>query len=154
MLQGSKDTRLCPSSFNYAALIEKLLTFPQNDAGRRFNSPDSERGQSEHSALSLSLRANFETPNGRVLPVRRVDKLFQRAGVADEFVEQTDDLVKLGAAAAFPLPAVHHQVVQRLGAVHGTWQPVALLHRLYYLHTGRQNAMTYLQGILTPCDTV
>lgn len=63
-------------------------------------------------------------------PVGGVEQLLQGTGVADEFVQQTHNLVELGPVTALALPAVHHQVVERLRAVHGAGQPVTLLHRL------------------------
>ena len=70
----------------------------------------------------------------------RVDQLFERAGVTDEFVQQADDLVELGPVGSLSLPTVHHQVVQSFGTVHGTRQPVALLHRLDHLQTSSAQA--------------
>lgn len=48
--------------------------------------------------------------------------------------------MELGPVTALALPAVHHQVVERLRAVHGAGQPVTLLHRLDDLKLQQQPA--------------
>lgn len=59
----------------------------------------------------------------------------QTAGVADQFVQEGDDVGELGPMASFLLPAVQHELVQSYGAAHGCRQPVALF-----------NGQNHLQG--------
>lgn len=51
----------------------------------------------------------------------------QTAGVADQFVQEGDDVGELGPMASLLLPAVQHELVQGHGAAHWRRQPVALL---------------------------
>lgn len=57
--------------------------------------------------------------------------------------------MELGPVTALTLPAVHHQVVERLRAVHGAGQPVTLLHRLDDLEQQQPVDGKLLQQILT-----
>jgi len=52
----------------------------------------------------------------------------QVVGVADEFVQNANDLGEARPLAAVLLPAVQHQLVQGCGAAHRGWQAVAFLH--------------------------
>ena len=46
----------------------------------------------------------------------------------DERVQDADDLREAGPLGAVFMPAVKHELVQRMGAAHGCGQAVALLH--------------------------
>lgn len=55
---------------------------------------------------------------------------FQRAGIADHFVQNGDYLVEFGPVSSLLLPAVQHELVESWRAVHGGRKTVALLDRL------------------------
>lgn len=54
----------------------------------------------------------------------------QGVGVADQLVQHVDDLSKLWTVGPLSLPAVQHELMQSHGAVHGWWQPIALVNGL------------------------
>ena len=59
-------------------------------------------------------------------------------GVADELVQDADDVLELGPVVPLLLPAVKHQLVEGSGAVHGRGQAVSLVHCLDHLGEGKQ----------------
>lgn len=74
-----------------------------------------------------------------LLPGRRVGCDFEAAGVADEFVQDADDLLELGPVVPLFLPAVQHQLVEGSGAVHGRRETITFIHRLYDLEKSRDS---------------
>ena len=60
----------------------------------------------------------------------------QSIGVANQLVQHVDNLSKLWPVGPLSLPAVQHELVQRHRAVHGRWQPIALINSLDYLNGG------------------
>lgn len=60
----------------------------------------------------------------------------EAAGVADELVQEAEDVVEARPPAALLLPAVNHQLVQSHGAAHGRRQPVTLLYGQDHLQGG------------------
>lgn len=58
---------------------------------------------------------------------------FEATGVANEFVKDADNLVKLGTVIPLLLPAVQHQLIECGRAVHGWWQAITLIYSFYYL---------------------
>lgn len=75
------------------------------------------------------------------IPGRRVGRDFEAAGVADEFIQDADDLLELGPVVPLFLPAVQHQLVEGGGAVHGRGEAVTFIHRLYDLDTGKETRL-------------
>lgn len=71
------------------------------------------------------------------IPGRCVGCDFEATRVADEFVQDADDLFELGPVVSLFLPAVQHQLVEGSRAVHRWREAVALIYSLYYLHEGR-----------------
>ena len=81
-----------------------------------------------------------------MVPGCGVGRDLEAAGVADELIQDADDLLKLGPVAPLLLPAVQHQLVERSGAVHGRGQPVALIHCLDHLGAGGWEGSTTGSG--------
>lgn len=69
-------------------------------------------------------------------PVHILHQRQEAAGVADELVQEAEDIVEARPSAALLLPAVNHQLVQSHGAAHGRRQPVTLLYGQDDLHGG------------------
>lgn len=69
-----------------------------------------------------------------VSPCRGVGDYFQTAGITDQFIQDADNLLKLGSVVSVFLPAVQHQLIQGSWAVHGRWQAVPFIHSLNHLH--------------------
>ena len=59
----------------------------------------------------------------------------QAAGVADQFVQEGNDIGEFWPMTPLLLPAVQHQLVQGHGAAHGCRQSVALFDRQNHLET-------------------
>lgn len=57
----------------------------------------------------------------------------ERVGGADEFVEDADNVCEFGAAGAFLLPALHHQLVHSRGAVQWGGQAEAFIDGFHHL---------------------
>lgn len=70
------------------------------------------------------------------LPVHVLHQRQEAAGVADQLVQEAEDVVEVRPPAALLLPAVNHQLVQSHGAAHGCRQPVSLLYRQDHLQGG------------------
>lgn len=87
----------------------------------------------------LAFTDNTDGGEGRFIsiPGRRVGCDFEAAGVADEFIQDADDLLELGPVVPLFLPAVQHQLVEGGRAVHGRGEAVTFIHRLYDLDTGK-----------------
>lgn len=68
-----------------------------------------------------------------LIPGRSVGCDFEAAGVANEFVKDADNLVKLRTVIPLLLPAVQHQLIECGRAIHGWWQAVTLIYSFYYL---------------------
>lgn len=74
----------------------------------------------------------------KTIPGRGVGCDFEAAGVADEFIQDADDLLELGPVVPLFLPAVQHQLVEGGGAVHGRREAVTFIHRLDDLDGGKR----------------
>lgn len=59
---------------------------------------------------------------------------FEATGVADEFIQDANYLLKLGPIVPLFLPAVQHELVEGGRAVHGWGQSVTFIYSLYYLY--------------------
>lgn len=55
------------------------------------------------------------------------------AGVADQLVQEADNVTEFGTVVPLLLPAVKHELVKRSWAAHGSWKPVALFNGQYHL---------------------
>lgn len=55
------------------------------------------------------------------------------AGVADQLVQEVDNVTEFGTVVPLLLPAVKHELVKRSWAAHGSWKPVALFNGQYNL---------------------
>jgi len=84
---------------------------------------------------------NFTTDSNKQINILLIPRCgvggnFEAARVADEFIQDADDLFKLRTIVPLFLPAVQHQLVERSRAVHGWRQAVTLIHSFYYLCSG------------------
>ena len=74
----------------------------------------------------------------------------QAAGIANELVQDADDLLKLWPVVAVLLPAVQHQLVECGGTVHRRGQSVALVHRFDHLQPKQKQERTKHRIIIQP----
>lgn len=72
------------------------------------------------------------------LPGIKVSQGLEGVGGPDELVEDADDVGELGAAGTFLLPALHHELVDGGGAVHGRGQPEAIVDGFHHLGRGER----------------
>lgn len=68
-----------------------------------------------------------------LIPGCRVSCDFEASRVADEFIQDADDLFKLRPVVSLFLPAVQHQLVEGSRTVHGWGETITLIYSLYYL---------------------
>lgn len=76
--------------------------------------------------------------NMKLLSSVPLNILYQRqqaAGVADQFIQEGNDIGEFWPMTPLLLPAVQHQLVQGHGAAHGCRQSVALFDRQDHLET-------------------
>lgn len=73
-----------------------------------------------------------------LIPGCGVGRDFEATRVADEFIQDADDLFKLRPVVPLFLPAVQHQLVEGGRAVHGRGEAVSFIYSLYYLYVGRK----------------
>lgn len=59
---------------------------------------------------------------------------FQTARITDQFIQDADNLLKLGSVVSVFLPAVQHQLIQGSWAVHRRWQAIPFINSLNHLH--------------------
>lgn len=71
-------------------------------------------------------------------PVHVLHQREEAAGVADELVQEAEDVVEARPPAALLLPAVNHQLMQSHGAAHRRRQPVPLLYGQDHLRGGHK----------------
>lgn len=81
-----------------------------------------------------------------LIPGRRVGCDFEATRVADEFIQDADDLFELRPVVPLFLPAVQHQLVEGSGAVHGRGEAVTFIYRLYYLEVGNNKQELHTWG--------
>lgn len=75
--------------------------------------------------------------NRRILHKDILHEGVKGAGVADQLVQEADNVTEFGTVAPLLLPAVEHQLVKRSWAAHGSWKPVALFNGQYNLEKYR-----------------
>lgn len=75
--------------------------------------------------------------NKRILHKDILHEGVKGAGVADQLVQEADNVTEFGTVAPLLLPAVKHQLVKRSWAAHGSWKPVALFNGQYNLQKYR-----------------
>lgn len=73
-----------------------------------------------------------------LIPGCGIGRDFEATRVADEFIQDADDLFKLRPVVSLFLPAVQHQLVKRGRAVHRWGKAVTLIYSLYYLNVERK----------------
>lgn len=83
-------------------------------------------------------KTNTKGWNILLIPGCRVGRDFEATRVANEFIQDADDLFELRPVVPLFLPAVQHQLVEGSRAVHGWGEAITLIYSLYYLDVGRR----------------
>lgn len=73
-----------------------------------------------------------------LIPGCRVGRDFEATRVANELIQDADDLFELRPVVPLFLPAVQHQLVEGSRAVHGWGEAITLIYSFYYLDVRRR----------------